>query len=187
MRIKFLPLTLIVLIIGLSSCFGETRHHIEGLTDEIYRECSGIWTLEGRIKNYRITGPWDVSWGNAFGRQGSLLIDLHTTSEYEIWPDEQPLVVERVKRIDNKIIEIIVIQAGSHIDSNRDIVPNTKEETITIHLLDDHHMWIDTKNSDGASLIWGDGPKHIYRKVSGPDIEPLYTKKSDKKDFMDAP
>jgi len=186
-RIRKLSLMFIILLIGLTSCFGEQRHSIEGLTDEIYSECSGIWTIENRIKNYRITGPWDVSWEKAFGRQGSLLIDLHTNSDFEIWPGEQPLVVKKVKRIDNRTIEIIVIQAGSHINTNRDIVPNSKEETITMHLLDNHRMWIDTTDTDGASLIWGDGPEHIYRKVSGPDVDPLYTKKSDKKDFMDLP
>lgn len=186
MRKNNLFLMIIIVLMGLTSCFGEPRHHIEGLTDEIYRECSGIWTLESRIKNYRITGPWDVSWGKAFGRQGSLLIDLRTTSEYEIWPDMEPLVVKIVKKINATTIEMVVNRTGTHMSANGEWIPN-KDKIITIHLLDNYHMWIDTTDTDGASLIWGDGPKHIYRKVSGPDVEPLYTKKSDKKDFMDPP
>lgn len=54
-------------------------------------------------------------------------------------------------------------------------IPN-KDQTITMHLLDGHRMWIDTTDASGGSLIWGDGPEHIYKKVSGPDVKPLLQK-----------
>ena len=167
---------IIILLLGLTSCFGEPRHHIEGLTDEIYKECSGIWTIETSIKNYRITGPWNVSWGKAFGRQGSLLIDLKTNSKYEIWPVVEPLIVKSIEKLDENTIKMIVDRTGNH-----------KDGIVIMHLLPKHNMWIDSVSEDGGSFIDFDGPNIIYKKVSGPDVEPLYTKKSDKKDFMDPP
>ena len=164
-----------IFILLITSCFAEQRE-IEGLTDEIYRECSGIWTMEKRIDNYRITGPWDVSWGDAFGRQSSLLIDLRTNSKYEIWPVVEPLVVKRIEKVDEYTIKMIVGRPGNH-----------KDGIVIMHLLPNHCMWIDSASEGGGSFIDFDGSNIIYKKVSGPDVESLYTKKSDKKDFMDPP
>ena len=165
----------LVFILLLSSCFAEQRE-IEGLTDEIYRECSGIWTMEKRIENVRITGPWDVSWGDAFGRQSSLLIDLWTDSKYEIWPIVEPLVVKSIEKPNENTIKMIVGRPGNH-----------KDGIVIIHLLNDHRMWIESTSKSGSSFIDFDGSNIIYRKVSGPDIEPLFTKKSDEKELMSPP
>lgn len=181
---------IIIVLMGLTSCFGEPRHHIEGLTDEIYRVCSGLWTIEKYIRNENVTGPANVSWeGEAFANKGSLLIDFKTSTEYEIWPDVEPLVVKKVKKVDDSTIKIIVSRPRSYMSEKGEWIPY-EDTTIIMHLLNDHRMWIDSKISDkkgDGSIIDFTGPDYIYKKVSGPDIKPLFTEKSDEKELMTPP
>ncbi len=191
-KIYIFPL-IILFVVGLSSCFGEQRK-IEGLTDEIYRECSGIWTLEKYVRNERISGPWDVSWGNnAYGSQEfSILIDLHSKEDIDIWPDMGGIVVKKVEKIDDLTIKMIVDQEGIFYQDADGKSHPAIDIPITMHLLKGHRMWIDTKiyigegENDGSLIGW-DGPEYIYQKVSGPDVQPVFTKASDPKEFLTPP
>ncbi len=187
-KIYILPIVMLFLF-GLSSCFGEQRK-IEGLTDEIYRECSGIWTLEKYLRNNRIIG-WTTSWGGAYGNRGlSILIDLHSKEDIDIWPDMGGIIVKKVEKIDDKTIKMIVDQLGVSYQTKDGKWHPLTNIPIYMHLLKGHRMWIDTRIGEergGGSLIGWDGPEYIYKKVSGPDVKPVFTKASPEKDFMTPP
>lgn len=175
---------IIFLLIGLTNCFGKPRHNIVGLTEGTYKRCSGIWTAEKYIKNVQTSGG-ETSWGKALGWQRgfSILIDLRTDEEFEIWPDMEPLVVKKVIEIDDITIKMVVSRPRSYMSKKGEWVPY-KDTTIVMHLLDNHRMWLDTNVEDGTgggSLIYHTGPDYIYKKVSGPDMEPTFTVKPDDK------
>lgn len=181
---------LIFLFIGLTNCYGEPKHYIEGLTDEIYEQCSGIWTVEKYIKNVQISGG-ETSWGKTLGWQRgfSILIDLRTDEEFEIWPDMEPLVVKKVIKVDEITIKMIVSRPRSYMSEKGEWVPY-EDTTIVMYLLGDHRMWLDTKVDDGTeggSLIYQTGSDYIYKKISGPSMEPPCTNETDEKELMTPP
>ena len=181
----------LVFILLLSSCFAEQRK-IEGLTDEIYKLCSGVWTMEKYIENVQTVGM-QTSWGRATGGQRgfSLIIDLRSETDINIWPpDMGSLVVKSVDKIDAETVKIFVdkfrISSKIKIEESKPL----ENFIIILHFIDKDHMWIDSEVSNekgGGSLIIYDGSEYIYTKVSGPDIEPLFTEKSDEKELISPP
>jgi len=179
----------LIFISLLSSCFAEQRK-IEGLTDELYRECSGIWTVKERIRNYRISGPWVVSWGKGFAsRDFTILIDLHSNEDINIWPDMGGIIVRKIEEIDKYTIKFTVDPVGISYQTDDGKFKPIIGQMIIMHLLPNHCMWIDSRDDrfGAGTLFYLEGPDHIYKKVSGPDIKPLFTEKSDKKEFMTPP
>ncbi|MDA3940343.1 MAG: membrane lipoprotein lipid attachment site-containing protein [Spirochaetia bacterium] len=179
--IFFLVFTLL-----LTSCFAGQRK-IEGLTDGIYSICSGIWTSEP-IENRRITG-WKTSWGRAYGNTYSLLIDLRSSEDIDIWPDMGAIVVRKVEKIDKNTIKFTVDPIGISYQTDDGKFKPIIGQMIIMHLLPNNCMWIDSRDDrfGAGTLFYLEGPDHIYKKVSGPDVEPLFTEKSDEKEFMSPP
>ena len=152
-----------VFILLLSSCFAEQRE-IEGLTDEIYKLCSGVWTMEKYIESVQTVGM-KTSWGRATGGQRgfSLIIDLRSETDINIWPpDMGSLIVKSVEKIDDKTVRIFVDKFRVSRSSETIIEEFKPLENFLIifHFLDKNRMWIDSgvsKEKGGGSLIIYDG------------------------------